>query len=104
MDGKQEGSRESEGDNEEEGKAEEIQHEVVGGEEEKSEAAHDVASRPETEEEDDGDESARVDQSVSLTFPQRLMELLEDGRQDDLISWDENGRMFNIHRKAQSLP
>mmetsp|Transcript_24955 Transcript_24955/g.58571 ORF Transcript_24955/g.58571 Transcript_24955/m.58571 type:complete len:406 (-) Transcript_24955:131-1348(-) len=46
--------------------------------------------------------SARVEEDVALTFPQRLMEALMDGRYQDILSWDdEREDAFIIHRKGK---
>ncbi|KAL7556152.1 hypothetical protein ACA910_006251 [Epithemia clementina (nom. ined.)] len=39
------------------------------------------------------------DDNVSLSFPQRLMEVLDEKSYEDVISWEGNGESFRIHQK-----
>lgn len=45
------------------------------------------------------DDEVEADDDVALTFPQRLMEILENEENTDIISWLPHGRGFVIFRK-----
>ena len=45
--------------------------------------------------------SAQFDEEIPLTFPQRLMELLDDEGNDDIIGWLPHGRGFLIYQKRR---
>jgi len=45
--------------------------------------------------------ASQFDEEIPLTFPQRLMELLDDARNDDIIGWLPHGRGFLIYQKRR---
>ena len=45
--------------------------------------------------------TSQFDEEIPLTFPQRLMELLDDEGNDDIIGWLPHGRGFLIYQKRR---
>lgn len=48
-----------------------------------------------------GNASKQFDEDIPLTFPQRLMELLDDEESHDIIGWLPHGRGFLIYQKRR---